>query len=273
MFIDTHCHINTMIKKEFDVPLPYNFESLAKTVLHQAAAQRVTQIINVGTSLIESINCVILAKTFPNVWATIGTHPNDLSDSWKNDIIAYKKMLQTTDKDTIVGIGEIGLDYHYPEFNKQRQYDAFRSQIELALEFDLAIVIHTRDAHDETLRVLEEYKQNSIRGIIHCFSETADFAKTAQELGFLLGIGGPLTYPKNQFLRDIFTSVPLTSIVLETDAPFLPPQYMRGKPNSPSQIAFIAQYLADLRKISVDEVAQVTTDNAHKLFRIEKVVE
>ncbi len=269
MFIDTHCHINTMIKKEFDVPLSSDFKPLAQAILNEAAIQRVTQIINVGTSLTESLNCMHLAVAFPNVWATLGTHPNDVSDTWKHDIAEYKKILNSENKSRIVGIGEIGLDYHYPDFNKQRQYDAFRCQIELALEYDLAIVIHTRDAHDETLRVLEEYKRDQMRGIIHCFSETMAFAEFAQELGFLLGIGGPLTYPKNQLLRDIFTAVPLTSIVLETDAPFLPPQYMRGKPNSPSQIAYIAGYLADLRKLPIEEVAQVTTANAHRLFRIE----
>jgi TatD DNase family protein len=268
MLIDTHCHLNTMIKNEFDAPLPHNFSELVQPYLDEAGAVHVTRIINVGTSLMESINCVILAKEFKNIWATLGTHPNDLTADWKSDIVAYKKILQSSDKERIVGIGEIGLDYHYPDFDKQRQYDGFRAQIELALEHDLPIVIHTRDAADETLHVIEEYKQNNIRGIIHCFSENAAFARYARELGFLLGIGGPLTYPKNQYLRDIFMETPLESIVLETDAPFLPPQYMRGKKNTPAQIAYIAQFLADLKGISLPEVAHVTTQNALNLFRI-----
>ena len=268
MLIDTHCHLNTIVKNEFDAPLPENFSELTQPYLDEARLHQVTRIINVGTSLIESINCVLLAKTFKNIWATLGTHPNDLTADWKSDIAAYKKILQSFDKERIVGIGEIGLDYHYPDFDKQRQHDGFRAQIELALEHDLPIVIHTRDAADETLHVIEEYKQNNIRGIIHCFSENAAFAHHARELGFLLGIGGPLTYPKNQYLRDIFIETPLTSIVLETDAPFLPPQYMRGKKNSPAQIAYIAQYLADLKGISLEEVARITTQNAMTLFRI-----
>ena len=268
MLIDTHCHLNTIIKNEFDAPLPENFSELIQPYLDEARLHQVKHIINVGTSLIESINCVLLAKTFKNIWATLGTHPNDLTTDWKSDIVAYKKILQSTDKERIVGIGEIGLDYHYPDFDKQRQYDGFRAQIEVALEHDLPVVIHTRDAADETLHVIEEYKQDNIRGIIHCFSENAAFAKHARELGFLLGIGGPLTYPKNQHLRDIFIETPLESIVLETDAPFLPPQYMRGKKNTPAQIAYIGQFLADLKGVSLEEVAQATTHNAATLFRI-----
>ncbi len=268
MFVDTHCHINTIIKKEFDQPLPNNFKELAEPIITQAKEHGITTIINVGTSLIESINCVQLAKAFPNVWATLGTHPNDLTNDWKNDVHTYKKMLQSADKERIVGIGEIGLDYHYENYDKQRQYDGFKAQIELALEFALPIVIHTRDAGDETLRVIEEYKQNNIRGIIHCFSENAAFAHEAQSLGFYLGMGGTITYPKNQYLRDICAQTPLTSIVLETDAPFLPPQYMRGKSNMPEQIRYIAQFLASIKEIELQEVAAQTTSNALGLFAI-----
>ena len=268
MLVDTHCHLNMMIKKEFDVPLPTDFKTKAEPFIHEAAKYNVTTIINVGTSVVESTNCILLAETFPSVWATIGTHPNDLTENWREDIRIYKTFLEGKKREKIIGIGEIGLDYHYPHFNKQRQYDAFRAHIELALEFNLPIVVHTRDAHDETLRVIEEYKQDTIHGIIHCFSETFDFAKEAINLGFFLGIGGTLTYPKNTELREIFTNTPLESIVLETDAPFLPPQSIRGKQNSPAQIAPIADFLADLKQISVEEVAKVTTQNAFSLFNI-----
>jgi TatD DNase family protein len=268
MFVDTHCHLNTIIKNEFDAPLPENFSQLVQPSLDEAQRHHVTRIINVGTSLTESINCVQLAHHFENMWATLGTHPNDLTTDWKSDIVAYKKILHSNNKGKIVGIGEIGLDYHYSDFDKQRQYDGFRAQIELGLEHDLPIIIHTRDAADETLHVIEEYKHHNLRGIIHCFSENAAFAQHARDLGFLLGIGGPLTYPKNQYLRDIFIETPLESIVLETDAPFLPPQYMRGKKNSPAQIAYIAQFLADLKGISLEEVGKITTENAVKLLRL-----
>lgn len=268
MLVDTHCHLNTLVKNKFDVPLPENFSELAQPIINEARVHHVTRIINVGTSLIESTNCVLLATTFENVWATLGTHPNDLTADWRSDVAAYKKMLEDDDQKRIVGIGEIGLDYHYPDFDKQLQHDGFRAQIELALAFDLPIVVHTRDAEDETLRVIEEYSQQGLRGIIHCFSEDAAFARHAIQLGFLLGIGGPLTYPKNESLRAIFKETSLDHIVLETDAPFLPPQYMRGKPNNPAQIETIAHFLANLKGVPFEEVAQKTTTNALNLFRI-----
>ena len=268
MFIDTHCHINYMIKPTFDAPFPTHFEPLVTTIIEQAQKHNVSRIVNVGTSMPESEECIRIAQVFPNCWATIGTHPNDLKTDWMNDIKQYDSWLKKKEFYKIIGIGEIGLDYHYPDYNKQRQYDACKAQIELALEYDLPIVIHTRDAGMEVLHIIEEFKQNNIHGIIHCFSEDHDFAKFALELGFILGIGGTLTYPKNKILRDIFSAVPLTSIVLETDAPFLPPQALRGQKNHPMNIALIAQFLATLRGITLEEVGQVTTKTALKLFNI-----
>lgn len=266
--IDTHSHINMMIKKEFDVALPHNFSILADPVIQEAAACNVNTLINVGTSLIESINCVTLAKHYKNCFATLGIHPNDITHNWQHDIAEFKKLLDNKKENKIVGIGEIGLDYHYENYNKELQYQVLKVQIELALSYNLPIIIHTRDAGLEVLQVLEQYKGPDLRGIIHCFSEDQQFADYALSLGFLLGIGGPITYPKNQALRDIFTNVPLEKIVLETDAPFLPPQAIRGKQNSPAHIATVAHYLATLRGINVETVANITTQTTQALFNI-----
>ncbi len=268
MFTDTHCHINMMVKKEFDVPLPQNFKELALPIITQAQKAGITKIINVGTSVPESQNCMQLAQAFDRCYATIGTHPNDLKSDWKNDIATYKKWLSAKETYKIVGIGEIGLDYHYPNYNKQIQYDGFKAQIELALEHNLPIVIHTRDAGGEVLEVLSEYKNDRARGVIHCFSEDQDFANYALELGFVLGIGGTLTYPKNKVLREIFTLAPLNKIVLETDAPFLPPQKFRGQQNNPAHIATIADFFAELRGISKEEIAKATQATVKEVFGI-----
>lgn len=270
MFVDTHCHVNMMVKKEFDVPLPDDYYPKALGIFQAAQQAQVTTIINVGTSVIESDNCIILAQDFAQVFATIGTHPNDLTDAWRDDIAHYKKLAAHKYDNKIVGIGEIGLDYHYPNYNKQRQYDAFKAQLEIALEYDLAIVIHTRDAHDETLHILDTYKNEALRGVIHCFSEDLAFARHAQELGFVIGLGGTITYPKNDVLRNVCIETPLSSIILETDAPFLPPQLLRGTQNSPRNIPVIAQAIADLKNISVAEVARVTTENAYRVFTIDQ---
>jgi TatD DNase family protein len=260
--IDTHCHINTMVKKEFDIPLPNNFVELATPIVKTAAQADVTTIINVGTSLPESKNCIELAKAFDNCFATVGIHPNDLKDTWQSYISELENLLGNK---KVVGIGEIGFDFHYPGYNKERQHEAFEAQVSIALHHNLPIVIHTRDAGQTVLDALEKF-QGDPRGIIHCFSENLAFAERAIGLGFVLGIGGPLTYPKNETLREVFKTVPLEKIVLETDAPFLPPQKIRGKQNSPAQVRNIAQFLAELRGITLEEVAQATTQTAEKLF-------
>lgn len=249
MLIDTHCHINTMVKKDFDTPLDAQDLERAAAIVAQAALMGVTTIVNVGTSLIESENCIKLASTFKYVYASLGIHPNDLTHSWQEDLAKLAGYLSRKKDLKIVAIGECGMDKHYPDYNLERQKDAFRRQIELALEHDLALVVHTRDAAPETLTCLEEYKNRGLRGTIHCFSEDIIFAQKAISWGFVLGIGGTITYPKNAHLRAAVRAVGIENIVLETDAPFLPPQIMRGKQNHPQQIHTIAQYLADMLTI------------------------
>jgi TatD DNase family protein len=266
MLIDTHCHINMMVKKEFDRALTDAEIDAAHIIIDEAATVGVSTIINVGTNLVESLNCIRLAQKYPHVSAAIGIHPNDCTPTWKEEykelaLLAKKKL-----EHNIVAIGECGLDFHYPDYNVQRQKDAFKAQIELALENDLALIVHTRQAPDETLRSLEEFKGQITRGVIHCFSEDQSFAQEAIALGYVLGIGGTLTYPKNNELRTIFKTIDVQHIILETDAPFLPPQSMRGKQNHPKNIALIAQFLSELREESYESIATHTTLNAQRVF-------
>ncbi len=268
--IDTHCHINMMVKPTFDVPLePASLEA-AHPIVQEARKHHVGTIINVGTSLVESRNCVQLARHIPTIWASVGIHPNDLTAHWQEDLIEIKKLIEFGPPNKIVAIGECGMDRHYPDYNAQRQKDAFKAQIELALSYDLALIVHSRDAYDETLRGLEEFKGEIKRGIIHCFSEDQQFADTVIDWGFAIGIGGTLTYPKNNALRSIATRVPLHKIVLETDAPFLPPQNIRGQQNHPLYIETIAHYLAQLRSTTFEDVAQQTTATAQAIFKLTK---
>lgn len=268
MLIDTHCHINMMIKKQFDTQLPATYISSTQKIIDESEAENVTTIINVGTSLIESNNCIILAKQFKAIWATVGLHPNDCTPTWRSDLKELELLLKNKKENKIVGIGECGLDFHYPNYDIKRQKDAFKAQIELALEHDLALVVHTRDAHDETLRSLEEFAGQIYRGVMHCFSEDQPFADQVIAWNFVLGIGGTVSYPKNDILRSITKTVPLSKIVLETDAPFLPPQQLRGTQNHPKNIALIAHYIAELREESFDQVADTTSINSLQLFNI-----
>ena len=270
MLIDTHCHINMMIKNSFDTPLQKTDIPKAHTIIECAHNHDVKLIINVGTRSIENANCVLLAQTFPSVFATVGIHPND-SDTWQDDFKLLKNWVQKKESNKIVGIGECGIDMHYPDYNLVRQRDAFKAQIELALEHDLALIVHSRDAYDETLRILQEYHHNLTRATMHCFSYDQSFADTVTSWNFVLGIGGTVTYPKNNELRDIIQRINLKHVVLETDAPFLPPQIMRGKQNHPRHIKDIAEYIAQLRNESFDVIAEQTTRNAIALFKLDAI--
>ncbi len=268
MLIDTHCHINMMVKKEFDTPLTKENIFHASTIVNDAIKMGVEKIINVGTSLIESINCITLAANFPAVYAAIGIHPNDCTAQWHDDFLALAKKVADHQKHKIIGIGECGIDRHYPDYNLPRQQDAFRAQIELALEYALPLIVHTRNAPDETLAVLDQYNKEPLRGIIHCFSEDQSFADEVINRGFCIGIGGTITYPKNELLRTVAQQIPLGHMVLETDAPFLPPQSIRGKQNHPQEIVTIAHFVAEVRTTSFEEIAQQTTKNVLNLFNV-----
>jgi TatD DNase family protein len=268
MLVDTHCHINMMVKESFDTLLDHTEIKRAEEIIHEAKDHNVNIIVNVGTSVIESENCINIAQLNKHTYATVGIHPNDCTADWKTDLQILKRYVQEKEKNKIVGIGEIGLDRHYKGYDLPRQKDAFRAQIELALENNLAIVVHTRDAREETLDVLYEYRTNISRGIIHCFSEDLSFALEAINMNFAIGIGGIITYPKNNDLRHIVSEVDLHNIVLETDAPFLPPQIIRGKQNHPKYIKTVAEYIAHLLGQSYETVAQITTQTACKIFGI-----
>lgn len=269
MLIDTHCHINTMVKSTFDVALTQQEIEHAQIILDQAASNDVKIIINVGTSLIESQNCIELAKKYDSIYATVGIHPTDLTSDWQKELKTIQSWIKNREINKIVGIGETGLDLFHKDVPLSRQQDAFKAQIELALENNLALVVHTRDAGDETLRSLEEFKGQITQGIIHCFSENQSFADQVLAWNFVLGIGGTITYPKNLYLRDIVASISLDDFVLETDAPFLPPQIIRGKQNHPLYIKIIAEYIAQLRNEKLETVAKHTTKNAKRVFGLE----
>ncbi len=268
MLIDTHCHINMMVKKRFDVALDPKEIQSAQGIMREAEKAGVNRIINVGTSFIESKNCIALAHAYESMFATIGIHPNDATAQWRTEL-KEMEVLIADKKNKIVGVGETGIDKHYPEYNLQRQIDAFRAQIELALKYELGLVIHSRDAYDETLRVIEEYVRHEPRAVMHCFSYDLDFAQQVISWGMKLGIGGTLTYPKNEALRLVVKNVELRDIVLETDAPFLPIQSMRGSQNAPRYIRNIAEYIAEIRMQSFQEVASQTTAQAEWLFALD----
>jgi len=273
MFVDTHCHLNIVVKKKFDEPLSDNHYPEIEKIVNQARESGVEKIINVGTSIQESINSVEIAKRFDGVYATVGVHPCDSLTlgfkQLKNVIATFDKLLQEKELNKIVGVGEIGLDFYHKPFDQSMQIDYLKAHIELALKYQLPISFHVREAGDAFLRVLEEYIKDGVRGVIHCFQQNKSFSEVVLDWGLYVGIDAPLGYPKNQALRDVLRAIPLERIILETDAPFLPPQQFRGKGNYPAYIPLIAQMVADVKEVSVDTVERETTQAALALFRLE----
>lgn len=272
MLVDTHCHLNMMIRgydSKTDIPLTEEEKGKCLKIIEEANNNNVSTIINVGTNLIESKTSIEVAHLSSHVFATVGLHPNDAKkDSWKEVMATFQTLIKENPK-KVVGIGECGIDRHYPGYNLELQRDAFKAQIELALEHNLGLVVHSRDAAEETLEILEQYKNESnLRGTMHCYSYTPDYARDILKMDFVLGLGGTITYKKNDHLRQTAKETPLSRIVLETDAPFLAPQEHRGKPNKPAYIKNIAQYLAELKNETIENVAIETTKNALRLFNI-----
>lgn len=276
MLIDTHCHMSLMVRtfQQNITFTPFTNEELhaCEIILTQAQKKSVTTIINVGTNLVESLLCIELAKHFSNCYATIGLHPNDATADWNATIQEFEKLLKQKHPLKIVGIGECGIDKHYPDFNLKQQQDVFHAQIQLALQHNLALIIHSRDADIETYEALQQYRgEKNFKGTIHCFSSNEIYAEKYLDLGFVLGVGGTITYPKNETLRNVVKMVPLEKIIFETDAPFLPPQTMRGQKNNPSNIREIAEFVAHLKNIELQTVMQTTKQTTQKLFTLPAV--
>ena len=249
--IDTHCHLN----KEY-------YENV-ETVINDAVSDNVEYLIVSSCSPENWEENINLINKYKNVYLNISLHPEYGNEEIDYDLYLeqMKKIIKSNSK--IIAIGEIGLDYHYDNTNKDRQRDLFVKQIMLAKEYKLPIVIHTRDATKDTIDILKKF---NIKGIIHCFSGSIETAREYINMGFYLGIGGVVTF-KNSKLKDVIKEIGLDSIVLETDSPYLSP--IRGNKNFPKNIKIIAEYIASLLNISVEEVSKKTTLNVKKIYNIE----
>lgn len=268
MFIDTHCHLEMLLQYPILESFSQENYQTVENILQDARIQGVNSCITIGTTYQRCLQGIDFAQRYEGVWATVGIHPCDITENWHTELQQFKIVLNNKEQHKIVGIGETGLDFYHPGYNIEQQKTVFRAQIELALEYDLALVVHTRSAIDETLKILQEYAPQNLRAVIHCFGENSAIAHDIEQLNFMLGIGAIITYPKNEYLRTIIKERECHNIVLETDAPFLPPQSMRGKQNTPANIALIGAYYAELLDWPVERVADATTANAKKLFRI-----
>lgn len=245
--IDTHAHITSEF---FD-----DIESLVNNL----KSENVIKVINCADSIKTSKEIIVLSKTYNNfLLAAIGIHPENVDDANVKEI----ENLLLNNK--IYAIGEIGLDYHYNKENKELQKAIFEEQLFLSEKYKLPVIVHTRESIQDCYDIL---KKHNCKGIIHCFSGSYEMAKQFIDLGYLLGIGGVLTF-KNSKLYEVIEKIDLKNIVLETDSPFLSPEPHRGKINIPSNVYFVAKKIAEIKNLSIDEVIKITTSNAINVFDI-----
>jgi TatD DNase family protein len=260
--IDTHCHIN------FD-----SYDADRDAVIERAAWAEVTQIINPAVDLETSHAAIALAAQYTGIYAAIGVHPNSTANfnpGWLDEFATLAAQPK------VVAMGEIGLDYHWDESPKEKQFEAFEAQLALAAKLELPVIIHNREASDDMIVILERWATNlpptlkDRPGVLHSFSAPPEIADRALAIGFYLGFTGPITYKNADGLRKIATRMPLDRMVVETDGPFLTPTPHRGKRNEPAYIPLIIERLASLRQISVEELGEATTTNAKRLFQLEE---
>ena len=231
----------------------------------RAAASGVAPIITVGIDLESSKNAIRFAAQFDSVYATVGIHPHNVQELNDSSYIELEKLCR---EPKVVAYGEIGLDYVKQYAPQDIQLEHYARQVDLAKKMDLPLVIHDREAHNDILHILNKKAPFPAGGVMHCFSGDWHFALKVLELGFIISIPGVVTFNKAAAMQEVAQKVPLDKLIIETDAPFLAPEPLRGKKNIPEYILYTAQKIADLRDLSLEELARTTTENALKLFNI-----
>jgi TatD DNase family protein len=251
--IDSHCHLNYIEKNGSPASL-----------VKKADEAGVHTIINIGTDLESSILSIEYSKQCKSVYATVGIHPHDAKTV---DKLILDELEELTYDPKVVAVGEIGLDFYRNHSPRDVQIKVFRQQLELAIKTKLPVVIHSRESFDETVNILKEYRSKLSGGVFHCFPGDVNEAYKVIELGFVVSVGGVITFGNNK-MAQVATEIPLDKIILETDAPYLTPIPHRGKTNCPEFVKYVYQHLANLRQISIEEVESTVDRNAQKLFSL-----
>ena len=252
MLFDTHAHLNDPAFDEDRAELLETFRDAG-----------VGMVMNVGCCLASSKDCIALAERYPWIYAAVGTHPDSADEVSEEVLEAYRQMCR---HEKVKAIGEIGLDYYYETIPRQVQQRAFRMQMALAQELDMPVIIHERNAHEDGMNIVREFPK--VTGVFHCYSGSAEMARQLVNMGWYIGFTGVLTFKNARKAVETAQRIPLERIVLETDCPFMAPEPYRGKRNHPGYLMQMAQKLAQIRGLDVEEVIRVTTENAKRLYRI-----
>jgi TatD DNase family protein len=254
MFVDTHSHL-----------FYPNFVEDIDEAIERAKSSGVDYIIVPATDIETAKQTLALADKYEMVYAEVGIHPHE-TKNWANENLKIIENLAQHKK--VVAIGEIGLDYYYDFSPKEKQIEAFRAQIELALKLDLPIVVHNRESDEDVMKIVKEYCNSGLRGQFHCFNGTLSDARDLIRMKYLVSFVGNITFKKADSLREIVSNIRLHHIMLETDSPFMTPVPFRGKRNEPSYVKLVAEKVAELHKVSVEEVGRITSVNAFRLFGV-----
>ncbi len=253
MFVDSHCHIN----------FPELIADIDGVIARMSDSQ-VEKALCVSVNINTLPEIVKLANTYNNIYASAGVHPTEKLTS--NPSTDYLCELSAQNK--IIAIGETGLDYFRTEGSMDWQQERFRRHIRCAKEVNKPLIIHTREAREDTIRIMKEEKADNVGGVMHCFTETWDMARAAIDMGFMISFSGIVTFKNATEVKSVAAKIPLDNMLIETDSPYLAPVPYRGKTNEPSFVKYVAEEIAKLRKVDVGNIARVTTNNFHKLFRV-----
>ena len=253
MLFDTHAHMDDR-----------SFDEDREQLLASLPGQGLQILMNPGCSLESSRNAVKLANTYDYIYAAVGSHP-DVADEVNEAVIEeYRTLCRENSK--VKAIGEIGLDYHYEDIPRQIQLKAFRAQMELAKELNLPVIVHEREAHEDGMAVVREFPE--VTGVFHCYSGSAEMARLLVDKGWYIGFTGVLTFKNARKAVEVASSIPLERIVLETDCPYMAPEPFRGRRNDPGKIYRMAEKLAEIRGLSVEQIHEITVENGKRLYRI-----
>ena len=254
MIFETHAHYND---KKFDAD--------REAILLDLPKQGISPVINVGDSIGSTTEVLTLAAKYPYIYAALGVHPSEISDLNEE---SFAWLAQQTKQEKVVAIGEIGLDYYWDTPDRSIQKHWFEEQLEMAREADLPLVIHSREAAQDTMQIMQKHRAQEIGGVIHCYSYSLELAREFVKMGFFIGIGGVVTFKNARKLKEVAAGIPIEHIVLETDSPYLAPVPFRGKRNSSLYLPYIAEAVAQIKGIETEEVIARTEENAERLYRI-----
>ena len=253
MLFDTHAHMDDRA-----------FDEDRGELLKNLPEQGIQLLMNPGCSLASSFNASRLSQEYDYIYAAVGSHP-DVADEVNEEVLEeYRKLCKLNPK--IKAIGEIGLDYHYEDIPREIQLKAFRMQMALARELNLPAIVHEREAHEDGMKVVEEFPE--VTGVFHCYSGSAEMAKELVKRGWYIGFTGVLTFKNARKAIEVASSIPLDRIVLETDCPYMSPEPFRGKRNDPGKLYRMAERLAEIRGMTLEEIHEITTENGKRLYRI-----